>query len=119
MPFNTLAELIEYGRANKGKLSYATAGAGSSMHLAGEQLNILTGIEVLHIPHKGAGGAYPDVIDGRVPLLIDQLFSSMPHVNAGKPKPIAVIGLNSIATPPRRHPQLRRLSPHQRAMNHA
>jgi len=90
---NNLAELVAYGKANKGKLSYATAGAGSSMHLAGEQLNLLTGIEMLHIPYKGAGGAYPDVIDGRVDLLIDPLFSSMPHVKAGKLKPIAVMGM--------------------------
>lgn len=93
MPFNDLAGLIAWGKANKGKLSYATAGAGSSMHLAGEQLNLLTGVDMLHIPYKGAGGAYPDVIDGRVQLLIDPLFSSMPHVNAGKLKPIAVMGL--------------------------
>lgn len=90
---NTLADLIAYGKANKGKLSYATAGAGSSMHLAGEQLNLLTGIEMLHIPYKGAGGAYGDVFDGRVDLLIDPLFSSMPHVKSGRLKPIAVMGL--------------------------
>ena len=90
---NNLAELVAYGKANKGKLSYATAGAGSSMHLAGEQLNLLTGIEMLHIPYKGAGGAYADVFDGRVDLLIDPLFSSMPHVKAGKLKPIAIMGL--------------------------
>lgn len=92
-PYNTLAELVAWGKANPGKLSYATAGAGSSMHLAGEQLNILTGIGMQHIPYKGAGGAYPDVMAGRVPLLIDPLFSSMPHVNSGKLKPIAVMGL--------------------------
>lgn len=90
---STLAEVIAYGKANKGKLSYATAGAGSSMHLAGEQLNLLTGIEMLHIPYKGAGGAYGDVFDGRVDLLIDPLFSSMPHVKSGRLKPIAVMGL--------------------------
>jgi tripartite-type tricarboxylate transporter receptor subunit TctC len=92
-PFNDLAGLIAYGRANKGKLSYATAGAGSSMHLAGEQLNLLTGIEMLHVPYKGVGGAFADVFDGRVDLLIDPLFSSMPHVKAGKMKPIAIMGL--------------------------
>ena len=90
---NNLAELIAYGRANKGKLSYATAGAGSSMHLAGEQLNLLTGIEMLHVPYKGAGGAYGDVFEGRVDLLLDPLFSSMPHVKSGRLKPIAVMGL--------------------------
>jgi tripartite-type tricarboxylate transporter receptor subunit TctC len=90
-PFNDLAGMIAYGKANKGKLSYATAGAGSSMHLAGEQINLLTGIEMLHIPYKGAGGAYGDVFDGRVQLLLDPLFSSMPHVKSGRLKPIAVM----------------------------
>ena len=92
-PFNDLAGLVAYGKANKGKLSYATAGAGSSMHLAGEKLNLLTGIEMVHIPYKGAGGAYGDVFDGRVDLLLDPLFSSMPHVKSGRLKPIAVAGL--------------------------
>jgi tripartite-type tricarboxylate transporter receptor subunit TctC len=90
---NNLAELIAYGKANKGKLTYATAGAGSSMHLAGEQLNLLTGMQMLHIPYKGAGGAFGDVFDGRVDLLIDPLFSSMPHVKFGRLKPIAIMGL--------------------------
>jgi len=92
-PYNDLAGLIAYGKANKGKLSYATAGAGSSMHLAGEQLNLLTGMEMLHIPYKGAGGAFGDVFDGRVDLLIDPLFSSMPHIKAGKMKAVAIMGL--------------------------
>ena len=92
MPFNDLAGLIAWGKANKGKLSYATAGAGSSMHLAGEQLNLLTGMEMVHIPYKGAGGAYGDVFDGRVQLLLDPLFSSMPHVKNNRLKPIAVMG---------------------------
>ncbi len=100
LPVNNLAELIAYGKANKGKLSYATAGAGSSMHLAGEQLNLLTGIEMLHIPYKGAGGAYGDVFDGRVQLLLDPLFSSMPHVKSNRLKPIAVMGLNRDASAP-------------------
>ncbi len=100
LPVNNLAELVAYGKANKGKLSYATAGAGSSMHLAGEQLNLLTGIEMLHIPYKGAGGAYGDVFDGRVQLLLDPLFSSMPHVKSNRLKPIAVMGLSRDASAP-------------------
>jgi tripartite-type tricarboxylate transporter receptor subunit TctC len=70
------------------------------MHLAGEQLNLLTGIEMLHIPYKGAGGAYGDVFDGRVSLLIDPLFSSMPHVKSGRLKPIAIMGMARDATAP-------------------
>lgn len=93
LPVNSLAELVAYGKANKGKLTYATAGAGSSMHLAGEQLNLLTGIEMLHVPYKGAGGAYGDVFENRVNLLIDPLFSSMPHVKSGRLKPLAVMSV--------------------------
>ena len=93
MPFDDLAGLIAHGRANPGKLSYATAGAGSSMHLAGEKLNLLTGIGMVHIPYKGAGGAYADVFDGRVDLLLDPLFGSLPHVRSGRLKAIAVAGL--------------------------
>ena len=99
-PFNDLAGMIAYGKANKGKLSCATAGAGSSMHLAGEQINLLTGIDMLHIPYKGAGGAYGDVFDGRVQLLLDPLFSSMPHVKSGRLKPIAVMGAARDASAP-------------------
>jgi tripartite-type tricarboxylate transporter receptor subunit TctC len=99
-PFDDLAGLIAYGKANKGKLSYATAGTGSSMHLAGEQLNLLTGIEMVHIPYKGAGGAYGDVFDGRVQLLLDPLFSSMPHVKSARLKPIAVMGTTRDASAP-------------------
>ncbi|UUX94811.1 Bug family tripartite tricarboxylate transporter substrate binding protein [Aquabacterium sp. J223] len=90
---NNLAELIAYGKANKGKLTYATAGSGSSMHLAGEQINLLTGIEMTHIPYKGAGGAYGDVFENRVNLLIDPLFSTMPHIKSGRLKPIAMMSV--------------------------
>jgi len=100
LPVNNLAELVAYGRANKGKLTYATAGAGSSLHLAGEQLNLLSGVDMLHVPYKGAGGAYGDVFENRVNLLIDPLFSSMPHVKSGRLKPIAVMGLKRDPTAP-------------------
>ncbi|MBL0421106.1 tripartite tricarboxylate transporter substrate binding protein [Ramlibacter sp. AW1] len=90
-PFNNLRELIAYAKANPGKLSYATPGAGSSMHLGGELLKQQAGIEMVHIPYKGSGGAYPDVSDGRVELLIDPLFASMPHIKSGRLKPIAVL----------------------------
>ncbi|MFT3821866.1 MAG: tripartite tricarboxylate transporter substrate-binding protein [Rubrivivax sp.] len=93
LPVDSLGELIAYGKANPGKLTYATAGAGSSMHLAGEQLKLLAGIKMQHVPYKGAGGAYPDVMENRVNLLIDPLFASMPYVKAGKLKPIAVMGV--------------------------
>jgi tripartite-type tricarboxylate transporter receptor subunit TctC len=88
---NNLKELIALAKKEPGKLTYASPGSGSSMHLGGELLKSMAGIDMLHAPYKGSGGAYPDVFTGRVDLLIDPLFSSLPHVKAGKMKPIAVL----------------------------
>lgn len=90
---NSLKELIAAAKARPGTLSYATAGAGSSMHLAGELLKQKADLFMLHIPYKGTGsGAYSDVFDGRVELIIDPIPSSMPFVRSGRLKPIAVLG---------------------------
>ena len=91
LPANNLKELIALAKKQPGKLTYASPGSGSSMHLGGELLKTLAGIDMLHAPYKGSGGAYPDVFTGRVDLLIDPLFSSLPHIKAGKMKPIAVL----------------------------
>ncbi len=88
---NNLKELIALAKKQPGKLTYASPGSGSSMHLGGEMLKTLAGIDMLHAPYKGSGGAFPDVFTGRVDLIIDPLFSSMPHIKAGKMKPIAVL----------------------------
>jgi tripartite-type tricarboxylate transporter receptor subunit TctC len=100
LPVNCLKELIAHAKANPGKLSYATPGAGSSMHLGGELLKQQAGIDMLHIPYKGSGGAYADVSDGRVDLLIDPLFATMPHVKSGRMKPIAVLSAKRDASAP-------------------
>lgn len=87
---NNIAELIALAKKQPGKISYASPGSGSSMHLAGELLKSMSGIDLLHVPYKGSGPAYPDVIAGRIPLLIDPLFSSMSYIRSGRLKPIAV-----------------------------
>jgi tripartite-type tricarboxylate transporter receptor subunit TctC len=89
LPANNLKDLIAL--AKKDKLSYASPGSGSSMHLGAELLKTTAGIDILHTPYKGAGGAYPDVIAGRVDLLVDPLFSSLPHIKSGGLKPIAIM----------------------------
>ena len=89
-PFNSTGELIAYAKANPGKLSYATPGTGTGTHLAGEMLNHLAGIDMAHIPYKGSSPAQVDVVGGRVPLLFDVLFSSMPMVKDGRLKLIAL-----------------------------
>src|SRR6185436_4244685 len=91
LPASNLKELIALAKKEPGKLTYASPGSGSSMHLGGELLKTTAGIDMLHAPYKGSGGAYPDVFAGRVDLLIDPLFSSLPHVKSGRMKPIAVL----------------------------
>ncbi len=91
LPANNLKELIALAKDKPGKLSYASPGSGSSMHLGAELLKTTADIDMLHTPYKGAGGAYPDVIAGRVDLLVDPLFSSLPHIKSGMLKPIAIM----------------------------
>jgi tripartite-type tricarboxylate transporter receptor subunit TctC len=97
---NNLKELIALAKKDPGKLTYASPGSGSSMHLGGELLKTIAGIDIVHVPYKGAGGAYPDVFSGTVDLLIDPLFSSLPHVKAGKMKPIAIFSAQRSAIAP-------------------
>ena len=100
LPVNNLKELIALAKEKPGKLSYASPGSGSSMHLGAELLKTSAGIDMLHTPYKGAGGAYPDVIAGRVDLLVDPLFSSLPHIKAGLLKPIAIMSPSRSAIAP-------------------
>jgi tripartite-type tricarboxylate transporter receptor subunit TctC len=89
-PFSDVKGLVDYAKRNPGKLSYATPGVGGTSHLAVELLNVVAGIDTVHVPYKGSAPAQTDVIGGRVPLMSDPLFSAMPFVRAGKLKVIAV-----------------------------
>ncbi len=93
LPINTLPELIAYAKKNPGKLTYASPGSGSAMHLAGELLKTKAGIDMVHVPYKGSGPAYPDVFAGRVDLMIDPLYASKPYLDAGRMKALAVTSL--------------------------
>ena len=95
---NNIRELIAL--AKKEKLSYATPGTGTSMHLAGELLKTAAGIDLTHVPYKGGSAAYPDVIAGRVALLFDPMFASMGHVKAARLKPIAITSNERAASNP-------------------
>ena len=77
-------------RAHPGRLNFASVGNGTPSHIAGELLKLKTGIDIVHVPYKGSGPAFPDVIAGRVQLMIDPLFSALPYIKAGKLKPIAI-----------------------------
>ena len=90
LSFDTIKGLVDFAKRNPGKLSFASPGIGGTPHLAGELLNIVAGIDLLHIPYKGSAPAAQDVVGGRVPLLGDPLFTDMPFVKAGRLKVIAV-----------------------------
>jgi tripartite-type tricarboxylate transporter receptor subunit TctC len=89
VPAKNLKELLDYARANPGKLTYASGGAGASQHLAGELLKKTAGIDILHVPYKGVMQGVTDVIAGQVSMTFD-LATVMPHIKAGKLRPIAV-----------------------------
>jgi tripartite-type tricarboxylate transporter receptor subunit TctC len=85
-----IAELVAYAQRNPGKLSYATPGIGTGTHLAGELMQTLAGVQMVHVPYRGSAPAQQDVIAGRVPLLFDVQFSAMPFVREGRLKLLAL-----------------------------
>ena len=96
-PFDDLKGLVAYAKRNPGKLNYASPGAGGTAHLAGELLNDAAFIDLVHVPYKGSAPAQTDVLGGRVPLMIDPLFSALPYVRAGRMKVIAVTTARRVA----------------------
>ncbi|MEK6243656.1 MAG: tripartite tricarboxylate transporter substrate binding protein [Pseudomonadota bacterium] len=90
---NNLPELIALAKKRPGKLTYASPGSGSSMHLAFELMKLEAGIDILHVPFKGGAQAYPEVMSGRIDLQLDPAYSIYRHVKGGKMKAIAVTSL--------------------------
>ena len=88
--FSDLRELLAAFKKEPRKYTYASAGFGTTLHLSGEMMNSMAGVEVIHIPYKGAGPALTDLLGGRVDFLFDNLPGSLPSVRAGQVKPVAV-----------------------------
>jgi len=86
----TFKDYVAYAKANPGKLTFATSGAGSSNHLLGARLQQVIGAEMVHVPYRGAGPAMIDTIAGNVPSMFDSLPSAAPHIKAGKVRALAV-----------------------------
>ncbi len=93
VPAKTVRELIDYARANPGKLSYASSGVGSTYHLAGELFASLTGTQLTHVPYKGAAPAIQDVLAGHVQLMFDNVSSAIPNIQAGRVRALGVASL--------------------------
>ena len=90
LPVNDLKGLVSYMKVNPGKLNYASAGNGSSHHLAGELFKMQTKTFITHIPYRGAGPALADLMAGQVDIMFDGLGSSAQHIKSGKIKALAV-----------------------------
>jgi len=89
-PAKTLREFIDYARKNPGRLNYASSGNGTISNLSTEVFKQQSGTFLVHIPYRGTGLAMPDLISGKVDLLIDSLISGMPHVRDGRVRALAV-----------------------------
>lgn len=90
VPAASMREVLDMARARPGQVSYASAGAGTSNHLAGELLANSTQVNLLHVPYKGSAPALNDVLAGHVPFMFDLLTTALPNIQSGKLKPIAL-----------------------------
>ena len=90
LPVHNFAELLAYGKATPGGISFGTSGTGSTTHLAGESLRQRTGIPLTHVPYKGGGQALTDVVGGVLPMLFTAVAGAAPFIKAGQVRPIAV-----------------------------
>ncbi|ODU56138.1 MAG: hypothetical protein ABT02_21015 [Comamonadaceae bacterium SCN 68-20] len=90
LPANNVKELVALARARPGQISFASAGNGQGSHLAGEMFRSMTGVDLIHVPYKGAGPALADVVAGHASILFNDPVSATPHVKAGRLKLLAV-----------------------------
>jgi tripartite-type tricarboxylate transporter receptor subunit TctC len=87
-----MAELIAYAKANPGKLSFGSSGAGSASHLSGALFGQMAGIEMLHVPYRGTGPAVTDLLGGRIDLMFSPALVVTPHIAAGTLRVIGTTG---------------------------
>src|SRR5262245_44445730 len=90
VPVKTVPELIAYAKANPGKLTMASSGIGTPAHLFGELFKFMTGVNLLHVPYRGAAPAITDLLAGQVHLYFDPSTNSIEYIKAGKVRPIAI-----------------------------
>jgi tripartite-type tricarboxylate transporter receptor subunit TctC len=90
VPASNVADLIALCKKEPGKYSFASSGPGSSMHLSGELFKVMAGVDIIHVPYKGAGPAYNDVIAGTVQMMFANMPSMLPQVRGGKLKGLGV-----------------------------
>ena len=90
VPAKTVAEFISYAKANPGKVNMASSGIGTSVHLSGALFMLMTGVELVHVPYRGASPALTDMMGGQVQVMFDNLPSSIGYVRDGRLRALAV-----------------------------
>jgi len=90
VPAKTVPEFMAFARANRGKINMASAGTGTTPHMAGELFKMMTGLDMVHVPYRGSAPALTDLIGGQVQVMFDPTTSSIEHIRAGKLRPLAV-----------------------------
>jgi tripartite-type tricarboxylate transporter receptor subunit TctC len=100
VPAKSLLELVQHLKANPAKLTYSSSGIGSPIHMAGELFQIASGTKMIHIPYKGMGAAYTDMVAGRIQIGFPTIISSVPHLQAGRLRALAVTPAKRVAAVP-------------------
>jgi tripartite-type tricarboxylate transporter receptor subunit TctC len=90
VPTRTVPEFIAYAKAKPGTINMASAGSGSTHHVAGELFKMMAGVDMVHVPYRGSPPALTDLLAGQVQVMFDATPSSLPHIRAGKLRPLAV-----------------------------
>jgi tripartite-type tricarboxylate transporter receptor subunit TctC len=90
LPAKNVKEFIALAKAQPGKLAYGSTGNGTAHHIIGEQFNDMAGTQLLHVPYKGSGPALTDLMGGQIQAMFDTVASCLPHIQAGKVRPLAV-----------------------------
>ncbi len=100
VPARSMKELLALAKARPGKLNYGTSGAGTGPHLAGELLNMMAGIHIVHVPYKGSAPAQTALMSGEVDLTFENTLIVLPQVKAGRVRPIAATGVQRLKLMP-------------------
>jgi len=100
LPVKNVAEFIDYAKANPGKVNYATGGVGTSLHMCGELLKTMVGIDLVHVPYRGTAPALTDLLAGRVQALFDNIPGAMGQIKGGKLRPLGVTAATRVTALP-------------------
>ncbi len=90
LPVDDVQGLVAYARARPGRVTYGSPGRGSNLHLAGEMMRQMSGIDIVHVPYKGAAPALQDLIAGQIDMMFENVVTTLPHIQAGRVKPLAI-----------------------------